>query len=598
MNEIFFRKTSNIFLNVGIIGLYIYLEKYKTKYECELYLEKDYLKVKSDNLLELLEDVYYEMGKDYYDTSNKKQLEEKGNAYFIEKEDRFVRFPKMYSYGLAGLLTNNIAGKTKLKENTKRIKNLQKEGDSNKFINKFREYFDKEGLKLEQQIYFNEPYTKLTRLDFDGKYLENGVSRCSLTGEKYAKLVEYTCTSPLLSGLNNFESFGEGKARQISWKASYLSKFSPVICLYMYIDGLDKIACYFFNSDNLVNTYRLYKKYAEIFLDKNELIDVNYNKNFRLYSFENQRKSEDKKEDYNSEFIWQSEILFVLLYTYYRKFLFNQTIDKQEDSKFSLPKLLNEIPIHLTYFRADSFTKTMRPYLFEEFNNYKFIMGLFSEIERKGWDSKKIWNWLMSLKIIKESDKSSQDRLKLERNKRKLRNEILDKILKIDSILVDIKKLFYASYNELISGTFRYRNYKILIEFTEFYEQIIKHGGNEKMNEEIQAKAIKLGSSIGMSMINFDTAFKKSERETNIKNGRKYIVSLNKSRTLHQFLSEIKRIQVKYGTIVNEDLLKHLDEENWEYVKNFCIISALNKINIELLPEKLKEGDEKSDGKE
>lgn len=595
MNEIVFKKTSNVFLNAGIIGLYIYLEKYQTRkgtnFKFEYTLEKDFLKVESDNLLELLKEVYYYMGQDLYDTSNKKQLKENENAYFIENENRFQRFPKMYSYGLSGLLTNNAAGKTKLKENTKTIKQLQKEGNNDEIIRKFQEYFDKEGLKLQQQLYFNEPYTKITRLEFDSKYIEEGENRCSLTGEKYKKLVDYKCTSPLLAGIDNFESLGKSNARQISWKASYISKFSPVICLYFYLDRKkEKIVCYFFNSDNLLNTYRLYKKYADIFLDKNELIDIDYIKNFRLYSFANSKKGEDEKEDKGNEFIWQSEILFILLYTYYKKFLFDQAFEKKAESKFSPPRLLDEIPVFLTYFRADSFAQTMRPYLFEEFNNYKFVINLFIEMEKKGWNSEKLGKWLASLKITKESEKNSDNKFMLER---KLRNKILDNVLNTKSVLSEIKGLFYNSYNEIITGTIKYRDYKLLSEFVEWYEPIIKYGGNEKMNEEIQAKAIKLGSSIGMSIINFETPINKLEREVNIKNGRRYIVSLNKSRTLQQFLSEIKRIQVKYGAIINEDLLGHLNEENWENVKNFCIIGALNKINIELLPKNFNEGEGK-----
>ncbi len=617
MNEIVFRKTSNVFLNAGIIGLYIYLDKNKEKYKFKYFLEKEYLKIESDDLFKLLEDVYYQMGKKHYDTSGKKAREEANKYYFIKQPFKAIPFAKMNTYGLAALITNNptaTASKDgqkikfdKLIEQNydfayKIAKELTEKGKKLKFYSfdenehLFKNSIDEETGKLkenrsgESEIFINSGYTKTPKMSFDEKYFQKGDRACCLTGEKFKKLGNCVNTSPLLPGLNNFESFGESKTRQISWKASYLSKFSPVMCLYMYIDGLDKIVCYLFNSDNLVNTYRLYRKYEDVFLEENEMININYNKNFKLDDFDNQRKNENKK-DYSNEFLWPSEILFVLLYTYYRKFLFDQTIEKQGNSKLMLPKLLDEIPTYLTFFRADRFGKKIsdpfKPYSFEEFNNYKFIIALFSELEKEGWNSKKIWNWLTSMKVIKESDKKSPN--KFRQNERKIRNEILDKILRIESIIFTMKELFYSSYNELTSGTFRYRNYKVLIEFTKFYERIIKYGGNEEMNEEIQEKAIRLGSSIGKSMINFESASKKLEREINIRNGRKYIVSLNKSRTLHQFLSEIKRIQVKYKAIVNEDLLRDLNEENWEYVKNFCIISALNKINIELLPEKTKE---------
>jgi hypothetical protein len=596
IKEIEFKQTSNIFLNSGIIGLYIYLNKHKKDsnidYTFDYKLEKDHLKITSDNLFNLLEDVYYKMGKDYYDTSAKKAIDENANAYYSEKENKFYRFPKMYSYGLSGLLTNNAAGKTRIKENTKRIKQLLKNNENEAIIKIFEDYFEKEKLILLQEIYFNEPYTKITRMDFDEKYFNNGDKSCSLTGEKFEKLIEYTCSSPLLAGINNFESFGYSKSRQISWKASYLSKFSPVLSLYMYIDGLDKIVCYFFQSDNLSHTYQLYKNYKLLFLDKLELIENNYMCNFKIIRFDNQNKG-DQVIDKNTEFVWQSEILFMLLYTYYRNFFFKKPIEKDEDSDGYEPvNRYDEVPISLIYFRSDSFASTMRPYLFEQFNHYKFIIRFFTYLEKeKKINSQKMWSLLVSLRYIKESEKKSINKYKIER---KLRNEILEEVLNIKSIIKNIKLLFYNCFNDLINNEYTgFRDFNLVFIFLSDYEKIIKFGGNESMNEDLQAKAVELGTYIGMGIIHYDSPQKKTDKENNVKGGRKYIISLNKTRTLQQFLDEIVRIKIKYGNFVNEDLLKSIKDDNWEYIKSFCIISALNKLNLELLPKKEDKGESK-----
>ena len=51
---------------------------------------------------------------------------------------------------------------------------------------------------------------------------------------------------------------------------------------------------------------------------------------------------------------------------------------------------------------------------------------------------------------------------------------------------------------------------------------------------------------------------------------------------MQQFLDEIIRIQTRYGMVVSEDLLKGINENNWEYIRSFCIIKTLSILNSEL----------------
>lgn len=98
------------------------------------------------------------------------------------------------------------------------------------------------------------------------------------------------------------------------------------------------------------------------------------------------------------------------------------------------------------------------------------------------------------------------------------------------------------------------------------------------MNKEIQEMAINLGTSIGIAITKFDNANPKE----NAKNRRKYIIGLSKSRTLMQFLAAIERIENKYNIILKTGFLEALNEENWEYIKQFAIVSALSNLNIAL----------------
>ena len=174
--------------------------------------------------------------------------------------------------------------------------------------------------------------------------------------------------------------------------------------------------------------------------------------------------------------------------------------------------------------------------------------------------------------------KNSKSSYQLER---KLREKMLNKILKISSIILEMEKLFYNVFLYRISGNDkRYRDYKMILNFLSLYESIIKFGGNDAMTDEIKEKAIKLGSSIGIRITNFENDKEdKKKKNENAKHARKYIISLNKARTLQQFLDEIIRIQNKYALVISGDLLASIKEENWEYIKRFALIATLNILN-------------------
>jgi hypothetical protein len=606
INEIEFKQTSNIFLNSGIIGLYIYLNKHKKDdtldYDFNFKLEKNHLKITSDNLFKLLEDVYYKMGKDYYDISNKKQQKEKDKYFFVREPFNAEPFGKMTSYGLSGLITKPPFGPQPVprkEEDGVYFKNLIEEDIE--FSNKVSKFyfenqlslkfydFDKDGKfiynkdqnKGDSRIFLNEPYTKTTTLpDFDDKYFELGDNECYLTGEKYKKLVDSVSTSPFIAGLSNFESFGKLKARNISWKAMYLSRFSPVLCLYSYIGAYEQIVCYFFNSNNLENLNELFKINQNFFMTKEELLENDFRSNFKIWNFYSLKKDNNSQFTDKNDYVLESENVFVLLYTFYRQFLFNNGIEEPEEKdEHDLENIFNELPVNLIYFRSDKFSETMRPSIFDYFNQFKFIIYLFIETERKKIHIGKILSYL---KFIKESERTAAGHYQIER---KLRNEICYKILNTKSIIKEILLLFYNAFLQMMSGDFeRFRNYNDLLKLLKIYEKLINYGGNQFMNEELQEKAVGLGSFIGIGIINYNNPKNENEKKDNIKSGRKYIISLNKSRTIQQYLDELIRIQNKYGIIVSKDILSSINENNWEYIKRFCLISALNLINGTLKP--------------
>jgi len=442
MNEISFRQTSNIFLNGGIVALRWYLEFHKSEFSFEYTLEStpEILKIKSDNLLKLLEEVYYLMGGEIYDTSGK-NARDKIEKYFFSKGHAPKGFHKMKTYGLGELITNDPTPKANPKGRKIKFKNLLEEDSP--FAFEVAKFYEETGLKIkgfqlingeilanpdqkgDSEIFIDAPYTKTTKIEFDKKYLEIGDQSSYLTGEGYKKLLDTTNTSPFLSGLDNFSSYLTPTSQKISWKTLFLSQFSPKLCLYKYISGLDSLVCYFFISDNLENTYKLYLQNSSFYSDQNELIEGNYMANFKVYNV-SPRKDDEQRLKSPADFTERHEILFILIYTFYKQFLFSKGLDAKiaEGDYDPMADFDSELPpISLVSFQADKFANTLRPNAFEQFNNFKFAISLISYLERNGIQFSQV---LASLKFLKNSDKNSKNKYRLERQ---IRNRLLEELL-------------------------------------------------------------------------------------------------------------------------------------------------------------------------
>jgi len=587
MNKIEFKQTSNIFINTGIVALYRYLKKYASRFP-EKYtivqneLQKNKLIVECDNLLPLLEDVYYFMGKEIYDTVTTKQIEEaknyKGNFYFDVATDKFYSFPKINTYGLTHLLTNNAQGNTREANNSSKIKKLEK--DNPELASRIRTHFETVKVKLLSKVYFNEPYTKITRLVINVDYLLEGKQKCPILNESYKKLVEGKNISPFIGGLSNFNSFLNSSDKKISWKALYLIRFSPGLAFYHYKNGYDTLICNFFNSNNLQNINSFYN--SELFKSKIELEQqkpLPYNSNFNFFNFTYTKKdNESYNVDSSSDAIYSSEISFLLLYTFYKR-NFEIEIPKVTKVEKNIPDPfsnhpLEKVPISIITFKADSFASTMRPNEFEEYNNIKFIFRLIYKLEHNEIEENKalikdIWYGLK----IKTPKSHSLKFDKSRKEERKIRAKVFEHLLKRKSIINEIEQIFYDSYKyKMDNFDVGYRNYKTLLNFLIIYEQSLKIN---IMDKELQQKAINLGKSIGQGILRFNN----EDKKTNAKAGRKYLIGLHKSRTLLQFMDNLYRVVSKYNVSTSNEILENIDDDNFQLIRQFVLISALNQIN-------------------
>lgn len=619
MNEITFKRTANPFLNVGIISLHHYLIEYRNNKNIDesalmIGLFENQLVVKCVaplELLEILDEVYCIMGRDIYDTSGKKALEKVDKYFFIETPFEAVPFAKMKTYGLGELITNDATPIASKKGKKIKFERLLKENEE--LANKIASFLDSKGKKLkffsfidnilvenetvngkrkenaggESEIFLDAGYTKTPELENDPKLFEVGNQTCYLTGVQRKKLVSLVNNTPF-SNFSNFSSFLDSGDKKVSWEVSYLIKFSPKYCFYMYVSGLDSLVCYMFESDNLLHLREIYNIQKEIFKGKNELEDDNYMSNFKIHQFSTAKKDAETRTTGERDYAGQYEVLFMLLYTFYKKVFSKETSEAQDFMSFMEDS--QKIPLaNIISFRADKFAATLRPNSFENFNNFQFIIRLIGYLERQKVTEteNKIENFkfsdlMYSLKFQKPSEKSSQNSYQLER---KIRNTVLRKILKKQSILSDIENLFYKCFISLNSSeNVGFKNYKLLLQLVNFYEPIINNSMEKEQMKNLQEKAIKLGTSIGYSITQIEEG-DKNDKQSNARQARKYIIGLHKARTFEQFREAIIRIQKRYGLVVSGELLDGMSESTFEFIKQFAVISALNQINYILRPQ-------------
>jgi len=222
----------------------------------------------------------------------------------------------------------------------------------------------------------------------------------------------------------------------------------------------------------------------------------------------------------------------------------------------------------------------MRPNFYEEYSNIKFIVRLLHKMENnedKRIPFREFWQGLLiTLPRYEHKQRFDQSRAHAERQ---IRQSVISKILKGKSVLSDFEQLFSKCYMILTSGKqCGYRRYDLLTEFLKIYEPAINFGGIN-MDKSLQQKAINLGKSIGYAIVNYESPKNDQEKKTNAKNGRKYLISLHKARTIDQFRDAIIRIQNRFALSVSNEILENMDENNFKAIKQYAQISALNQLN-------------------
>lgn len=604
MKKITFEYSHNVFLDNGIVGVYKFLREWehkplktdllhlKVEEGIHFHLLENTLEIEHEYLFDLLEEIYYFMGKSVYDTASKKQLENGGeNIYFQKSGELGGRFPKMNTYGFTELLTNNAQGVARDEKNSLKIADIEKNDPV--LADKIKQIYTDSNVKMLSKIFFEEGYTKITRLEKPIKaFFEDGTNVCYLTGKPFKKLVDAQNISPFLSGLTYFDSFMSNSNRKISWTALYLSRFTAGMCLYSYPNKLrESLNIYFLHSNSLKSLNKIHsQRFVSGIMKLDEaLCDNDFVANFPR----NESTSLGRAFDYINTY----ENLIYMLHHIYINMLKNfpdknffEALEEEE---------MEWNPISIIAIRAESFAATMRPVQFEVITHFYSMMKFFSDLEK---EQIRISDVLSSLKILKPSKNSPSNEKRFDQE-RQQREQILKLIFNGKSITDEIESFFMDCYgfgldvmNEPMKSI-GFKHYNQVFAFYNYYEKQINQSNMDDLTN-LRSSALSLGARIGQGILNFSTSdagtdeIKNTLKKDNAKRSRKYIIRLRKANHFDEFLAQISDLQGRYTLGIERDFLENISQKDFSVVKQFIIISILNQINPVISNSKKKEKDE------
>ncbi|GAB1367162.1 hypothetical protein MASR1M36_20330 [Candidatus Cloacimonadaceae bacterium] len=544
MDKIVFKKSADPFQSAGLAALIDRLRKQELN-DTVWRIEEESLIIESNTLSNILLDVYEEVGRDYYDTSTLKQKKEMAGFYYDTKQKKLITYAKVKPIGFSQLINNSRpmpkASSMKYKELDHDIQDIIKQEASNHGI-KFNE---------KDTIYINDRNTAIPELaDFN---IQPGSNTCITCGESYKYTSETVKFSPFLGG----KSAGLGfvsqtrKPEQVCWKCMYLYRLSVGKFVYnTEIKGKDqKVHSFFFDVNTLEG------------LDwvNNKLLPLSF-----LYS---RRQREDCGFRRNFDFFYEGrkiistthfhEELLALLYTLYEKY---QTVKSENSEVAKYLGFENTLLYHTSvfYINAKKFGPTLRPQASGNYNDLDYLFRLFDlmHVPAVGKiDMYSVYLHTVDYSVISKPGKKRYDIALLSRNK------IAERIL--------FKRTISDILEEIVCKPENHKHNDMLT-FLKLYESYINYGGNMAMNDEIRDFALYLGYKIGTAVV---------KDKGNTKIGKAKIIQLRKSRSLESFLDVVISIQSRFGIQIDKKLLDSINVDNFNYVRQFCVINALNTIS-------------------
>ncbi|MHC1757077.1 MAG: hypothetical protein AB9861_16880 [Methanosarcina sp.] len=546
--EITFPKLSHFWMDSGLLGLYkIAKEENPSEMKVEMYLTDEGLTFKGseDNLTALFNKSYESLLDQYYNKSTEKQRQKNEGFYYDSKEDKFVRFPKVKSMGIAGLIFNKAPRMTvkqvkydviELTEAGKKITKKVLPPEYSHLQDRLEVFLSESGLKISANNFLIDgPNAIQPQVEIKVKKgKEKG--KCFICGGPSHSLTEIGGTVyPMITGSSGVLSFNSngGRPEKVCWKCDFLGKFVPVNGFYVYNNESYNI--YFPYSSSLVKMSEVYDDFQAI----NIVDDPNLLKNF-----------ENRLGGY---FQRPFEQLFTFLYSLYWTVLSKKTTDNG-DHELDFEKLfdvvISKAPLEFYTINTTALGDTQMGKMIWPFNDSVYLFRLYDKIEKNNISIKEVMAGLI------DYDQTKND------NKTMMRNTVCERVLKKSSIVELIEQHAYHINKS------KKQYIKPIHDFVIEYEKILKEG-NDKVDQAIIDTAVSLGKTIGFSVASAG------------RKGKGDLFRLRKTRKPEDFLNEINRIQIKYGALVTADLYGKGQEfeNNFLEFKQFCMIAALNTFN-------------------
>lgn len=532
-------------MDAGLLGLYRISQKVQaTDSGIEIFFNDSEIIFKGTekNIKDFLLKAYDRLLKDYYNTSTQSQTERNEGFYYNTITDQFVRFPKVKPMGIAGLV--KISGQSYKNQGAAKLEKNpgsaypKLEQKYSHIQDRFEKFLTESKLKPGASLLLDGKNIVTPTIHLE-KLSGKSRGRCFLCGCESHSLSDIGGTVfPFITGSSGVLSFNTtgSNAEKVCWKCDFIAKFVPVSGFYNV--NKDTTHIYFPYSASLEKMNDVFRS-----LDVTRIEDPNLMRNF-----DNTLLGGYFQKPY--------EQFLTFLYSLYRvvmtKHIPNSTSedDYELDYEALLDVNLNKSPLDFFVVYTESLGDAQMGKMIWPFHESVYIFRLFDYLEHNKVKLKQVMTLLVDYEQPKNESKTI------------LRNRVCENILKKQSIVA------LAEQHAFRINKSKTQNIRSLNDFVILYEKAIRQG-DTTMDQKIIDIAVSVGKTIGMSIA------------PSGKKGKGDLFRLRKTRKPEDFLNEINRIQMKYGTKVSADLYNQGEkmEENFTEFKQFCMIAALNTYN-------------------
>lgn len=540
VREIRLPKIGHFWFDAGLIGFYeLACIENPEKSDVQISLDDEGVTIRGreSDLSAFLNQVYSTLLQRYYNTSSEKQEEEKAGFYYDSKQEKFVRFAKVKTRGIAHLIFNKAPRPTK--DQIKYVKNAEKgtlPTDYAHIQERLDRFLAETNLKISGTSLLldgpNAYQPKVTIPIKEGKIKGN----CFLCGNPSHALTDIGSTTfPMISGSSGALTFnpGCGGAAKVCWKCDYIGKFVPVSGFYVTDGDINHI--YFPYSASLQKMHEIFGSFESM-----KIRDPNYLRNFN--------------PELGGYFQKPYEQLISFLYSVYRRVLSTAEDTLEGDVTLDYDRMydliLSRAPIEIFVLYTEALGETQMGKMIWPFKDSVYMFRLFEHMETHDIPLKQM------MQILIDFDQKNDE------NKTLMRNRICERILRQQSVVDLIEQHIFR----INASKIKY--IKPVHDFVIEYEKILIQE-SDPMKQELIDTAVSLGKTIGMNL------------GPQGKKGKGDLFRLRKARKPEDFLNEVNRIQMKYGALVTADLYQNGEamEQNFSKFKQFCMIAALNTYN-------------------